>query len=63
MVNQEEIKQLVENRLAQLLVRIKQKEEDVRSPLLKHHAEGYLEAVVGTFGEQKFLEDLLNRLQ
>ena len=59
----EDIKQVLEDRMAKIMLMAKNAHMEVNDPIKHHHALGVLEAIEGSVnGEQKFLENLLEKL-
>ena len=61
--NMEEIKQMIECRLARVLAIAKAEEANRNDVVIGKHAQGVVDAICGTEGEQKFLEKLLDALR
>lgn len=62
-MNIEEVKQELETRLAKIMVIDKEYKAQLNDPILSKHAQGYIDAISGTRGEQKFLEKMIDMLK
>lgn len=61
-MNNEEVRQIIEDRLAKVIAKAKAQEEIKNDVILGKHAQGMIDAMTGIGGEQQFLEKLLEEL-
>jgi len=62
-MNTEEVRQAIEDRLAKIMSISKMQKSLLNDVILGKHAQGVIDAIEGTQGEQQFLEKLINEMR